>query len=225
MKEHAESMLKRKLIVNRGESIHRRSAVGTHQKATCEDIARLALAMHDKKHFFSLRRSLEMRFSRDINGSGVQALEVLRTGAGDDSRYLFRVHFESVHRDSESFLYEADLIRDQGKDYEPTVNCGKHCFGAQGVWLQIDWSSDEVGQWYSDTQRLSTADPDSLEGWLESDKEMLVKCRAGFICGWEKVLARDDLARHANAGTSLEDLKARLTCSKCGKRNARILAL
>lgn len=225
MKNHADAMLTRKLIVNRGESIDLRSAAGARQKATCEDIARLALAMHDKEHFFSLRRSLEMRFSRDINGSGVQALEVSRKGAGDNSKYLFRVHFDSVYRDSKSFLYEADLIRDQGKDYEPTVNLGKHRFGAQSVWLQIDWSSDEVAQWYSDTQRLSTADPDSLEEWLESDRQMLVRCRAGFICGWEKVLAKDDLARHVEAGTSLEGLKARLTCSKCGKRNARILAI
>lgn len=225
MKEHAEAVLTRKLIVNRGESIDRRSAAGAHQKATCEDIARLALAMHDKEHFFSLRRSLEMKFSRDINGSGVQCLEVLRKGACDDSKYLFRVHFDSVHGDSESFLYEADLIRDQGKDYEPTVNHGKHRFGAQSIWLQIDWSSDEVAQWYSDIRRLSTADPDSLEAWRESDREMLVRCRARFLCGWEKVLDRDDLARHAEAGMSLKDLKTRLTCSQCGERNARLLAL
>lgn len=48
---------------------------------------------------------------------------------------------------------------------------------------------------------------------------------AGFICGWETVLTKYDLARHSNAGTNVEDLKARLRCSKCGKRNARILAL
>jgi hypothetical protein len=225
MKEHAEAMLAQKLIVNRGESIDWRSAAGSHQQATCEDIARLALAMNDKEHFFSVRRSLEFRFIRDINGSGVQVLEISRKGAGDDSRYLFRVNFDLVHGDSESFLYEADLIRDQGKDYEPTVNLGKHRFAAQSVWLQIEWSSDEVAQWYSDIQRLSTADPDSLEEWLESDREMLVRCRARFLCGWEKVFARDDLARHAEAGMSLEDLRSRWTCSKCGERNAKILAL
>lgn len=225
MKDHADAGLKRTLIVSRGESIDMPGAAGAHRKATCEDIAKLALAMHDKEHFFSLRRSLEFRLSRDINGSGVQALEVSRKGAGYDSRYLFRVHFDSVHRDSESFLYEADLIRDQGKDYEPTVNLGKHRFAAKSVWLQIEWSSDEVAQWYSDAQHLSIADPDSLEEWLESDREMLVRCQARFICGWEKVFARNDLVRHAEAGMSLEDLRSRLTCSKCGERNARILAL
>jgi hypothetical protein len=213
------------MIVNRGESIDLHRADGVQQKASCEDIARLALAMDDKAHFFLLRRSLQIRFSRDINGSGMQALEVSRKGERDDFKYLLRVHFESIHRDSEGFLYEADLIRDQGKDYEPTVNLGKHRFGAQSVWLQIDWSSDEVAQWHSDIQRLSIPAPDSLEEWLESDLEMLVKCRAGFICGWETVFTKDDLARHFSAGTNLEGLKARLTCSKCGKRNARILAL
>lgn len=225
MKDQADQLLMQKMIVNRGESIDLRSADGVQQKASCDDIARLALAMHEKGHFFLLRRSLQIRFSRDINGSGMQALDVSRTGERDDFKYLLRVHFEPVHRDSESFLYEADLIRDQGKDYEPTVNLGKHRFGAESVWLQIDWSSDEVAQWHSDIKRLSIIAPDSLEEWLESDLEMLVRCRAGFICGWEAVFTREDLARHCNVGTSLEDLKARLTCSKCGERNARVLAL
>lgn len=105
------------------------------------------------------------------------------------------------------------------------MNLGKHRFGAQSVWVQIDWSSEEVTQWHSDIQRLSTPAPDNLEEWLKSDLEMLAKCMAGFICGWETVLTKDDLARHSNAGTNLEDLKARLRRSKCGKRNARILAL
>lgn len=218
-------MTMQKTIVNRGESIDLRRADGVQQKASCEDIARLALAMDDKGHFFLLRRSLQIRFSRDINGSGMQALDVSRKGERDDFKYLLRVHFEPVHRDGETFLYEADLFRDQGKDYEPTVNHGKHRFGAQSVWLQIDWSSDEVAQWHSDIQRLSTPAPDSLEGWLESDLEMLVKCKAGFICGWEMVFTKDALARHFSTGTNLEDLKARLTCSKCGERNARILAI
>lgn len=30
--------------------------------------------------------------------------------------------FDTTPRGGAHFLYEADLIRDQGKDYEPTVN-------------------------------------------------------------------------------------------------------
>ncbi|GAB0562853.1 hypothetical protein LL01C4_35500 [Escherichia coli] len=46
----------------------------THTPYNCNDIARLALAMHGHSYFFSLRRHLNINFSRDLNGSGTQGL-------------------------------------------------------------------------------------------------------------------------------------------------------
>jgi hypothetical protein len=43
----------------------------TRQEGGDDDIARLALAMHDNSYFFLFRRGLAIRFSRDFNGSGV----------------------------------------------------------------------------------------------------------------------------------------------------------
>lgn len=115
----------------------------------------------------------------------------------------------------------ADLIMDKGKDYEPTVNRGKHRFVANSAAIQIDWNSDETQQWRSDIERLSRS-PDTLSGWIEDDLEMLVRCGSGYFCRKPAILTKNDLKRYVAAGLSLEDLKTRLKCTKCGKRGARV---
>ncbi|MHC1677792.1 hypothetical protein [Stenotrophomonas maltophilia] len=224
MKECGESPIIEKVVVNQGEILLLRGDGITQQSATCDDIAKLALAIHEKEHFFSLRRSIKTRFSRDINGSGVQCLDVAREDGDFSSNYLVQVYFDAAHRDEASFLYEADFIRDQGKDYEPSVNFGKSRFVAKMAWLKIDWGSEEVAQWRSDAHRLSTT-PKSLTSWVSADLEMLVRCSSGVFCGQSAVFAKGDLSRFVAAGLSLEGLKDRLACSKCGKRKARLLAL
>lgn len=117
---------------------------------------------------------------------------------------------------------------DVGKDYEPSVNKGKHRFVAYSAAMQIDWNSDETLQWRSDINRLSRS-PDTLTGWIEADLEMLVRCGNKYspfgyssLCE-SAILTKSDLTRHVAAGLSLEDLKTRLKCSKCGKRGARVM--
>lgn len=222
MNERVKSPIIKKVVVKQGEVLLLPGDGVTQRSVTCDDIAKLALAIHEKDHFFSLRRSIKTRFSRDINGSGAQSLEVAREHGDFSSNYLFQVYFDAAHRDQVNVLYEADLIRDQGKDYEPTVNYGKSPFFATSAWLQIDWGCDEVVQWQSDAQRLSTT-PESLAGWLNANLEMFVRCSSGVFCGQKAIFTKDSLARFAAEGLTLDGLKNRLTCSKCGKRNARLL--
>lgn len=223
MNTHADQPIIRNVRVRQGESIKLQDDGHSLREVTCDDIARLALAIHDKSYFFSRRRGLEVRFSRDINGSGVQLLEITRRSDETNPPNLIDVLFDCTYKDDGKFLYEADLITDQRKDYEPTINRGKHQFVATMANMRIDWNSDETLQWRSDIDRLSKS-PDTLAGWLEADLEMLVICSAGFlICDRSAILNRSDIARHVLAGLSLEALKTRLTCSKCGKRQAHVL--
>ena len=205
--------------MHQGGSISVMTNENTRQEVGCDDIARLALAMHDKSYFFLFRRGLAIRFSRDINGSGTQLLEITRENSQEP--HLIRVFFNTTRNDNDSFLYEADLITDQRKDYEPTINRGKHRFVATSAELQIDWGSEEVQQWRHDVERLSKS-PDTLAGWVKADLEMFVMCSAGFLCGRKTILTNSDLAAHVAANVSLEDLKARLKCSKCGKRQPHV---
>ena len=48
--------------------------------------------------------------------------------------------FEPTHKNDDSFLYEEDLTTDQRKDYEPSINRGKHRFVAQRAKLNLDWT-------------------------------------------------------------------------------------
>lgn len=207
--------------VRQGESVTLGSDGATPLEITCDDIARLALAMHEHSYFFSLRRGLSIRFSRDLNGSGIQGLYIKKEGDERDHPDLIQVIFQQTYKKDGEFLYEADLIMDRGKDYEPTVNKGKHRFVAQSAAMLIDWNSDEVQQWRLDIQRLSRS-PETLAGWIADDLEMLVRCASGYFCRKPAILTKDDLKRHVSAGLSLEDLKTRLKCSKCGKHNARV---
>lgn len=184
------------------------------------DIARLALAMHDHSYFFSLRRHLYINFSRDLNGSGTQGLFIKKQ---NDETDLIQVIFGPTYSNDGDFLYEADLFTDQRKDYEPTVNRGKHRFVAKRADLKIDWNSDVIHKWRSDIERL-TRPHDTLDDWLKNESEMLVRCTAIFFCRKPAILTLDDLKRYVAMGFTLEDLKTRLKCSKCGKRGAKITA-
>ena len=111
---------------------------------------------------------------------------------------------------------------DQGKDYEPTVNKGKHGFVADSVDMRFDWYIEGGPQWQSDIEQLSSL-PNTLAGWIEADLAMFVKCGTGYLCDQSSVLTIGDLTRHAVAGLSLEGLKSRLKCTKCGKRGAHVI--
>jgi hypothetical protein len=184
----------------------------------CNDIAKFALAMHAHSYFFSVRRHLNINFSRDLNGSGIQGLFIKKQS---DEMDLIQVIFDCAYSKDVDFLYEADLITDQRKDYEPTVNRGKHRFVAKRAELKIDWNSDEIHQWRSDIERLTRSHA-TLEDWIKNDSEMLVRCGSGFFCRKPAILTLKDLKRYVEMGITLEDLKTRLKCSKCGKRTANV---
>ena len=221
MNAHAEKSIIRNVHLRQGETAKLGSDGDTPQEITCDDIARLALAMHEHSYFFSLRRGLKISFSRDLNGSGTQGLYIKKEGDERGSPDLIQVVFQQTYKKDGEFLYEADLIMDRGKDYEPTVNKGKHQFVAQSAAMLFDWNSDEVHQWRSDIERLSRS-PETLAGWIADDLEMLVRCAPGYFCRKPAILTKNDLKRHVSAGLSLEDLTTRLKCSKCGKHNARV---
>lgn len=222
MDEQADKPIIRNVHVRQGETVKLGADGATPQEITCDDIARLALAMHDHSYFFSLRRGLSITFSRDLNGSGTQGIYITKKSDKTNPPKLFHVVFDEAYEKDGEFLYEADLIKDRGKDYEPTVNMGKHRFVAQSAALQIDWNSEEAQQWRLDIERLSRS-PDTLTGWIADDLEMLVLCSDGYFCRTPAILTINDLKRHVAGGLSLEDLKARLKCSKCGKRARRVM--
>lgn len=210
------------LRLRRGETIKLPDDRNILREVTCDDIASLALAIHDRRFFFRLHRGLKIRFSRDLNGSGTQGLSIARIREEGKPLSVIDVVFSPTYKDGE-FLYEADLIMDKGKDYEPTVNKGRHRFVTKSAFMGIEWGSYEIGLWRSDIDRLSEP-PDSLTGWIEAGLEMLVGCGA-FYCHGSVILTRSDLSRHVAAGLSLEELKTRLKCSKCGKRQAIVFPL
>ncbi|WP_207803089.1 MULTISPECIES: hypothetical protein [Roseicella] len=207
--------------VSQGETIKLPVDGPTLQEVTCDDIARLALAMHDHEYFFSLRRGLRFDFSRDLNGSGIQGLYIRRESDGKDTSNLLEIIFDYTLEKDGNFLYEADLIKDHGKDYEPSINCGKTRFVARSSTIQIDWNSDEAQQWRSDIERLSRS-PETLTEWIEDDSEMLVRCGSIYFCRKPAIFNINDLRRYDASGISLKVLKDRFKCSKCGKRGARV---
>jgi len=218
MGAHADKAI---IQVRQGEIFKLPNDEHTFEEITCDDIAKFALAMYDHIHFFSLRRGLRMRFSRDLNGSGTQGLYITREADEEDPSPLVQVVFDRTYGENGEILYEADLIMDQRKDYEPTVNKGKHRFAACYATIRADWHSEEIMQYRSDIERLSKS-PDTLRDWIEQALEMQVNCTSGYFCRKPVILNKNDLERFSIEGLTLEDLKARLKCSKCGKLGATV---
>lgn len=181
-------------------------------------IARLALAMYDHSAFFSIHRNLNIRFSSDFNGSGTQYLFIKNEDDEASFEGLIKVFFDPTY--NEDFLYEADLFTDQSRDYLPTLNRGKRRFAAELAVLNIEWNSDEIQQWRSDVERLRITS-DTLSYWTENNLDMRVSC-ASPSCRPSSRLALSKLREHLSTGMTLEALKARLTCTRCGKRGARV---
>lgn len=209
------------IALRQGETIGLPNGGEVLHEVTCDAIAKMALAMCGHSLFFLRRRGLSISFSRDLNGSGTQGLYIAR--ATDEMRPppLIAVVFSPTYNPDGEFLYEADLITDGRKDYEPSVNRGKHRFAADSATMQIDWFGEETTQWRSDIDRLSTV-PENLAGWIDANLEMMVRCDA-FFCEGSSVLTKSDLSRYVAAGLGLEDLKTRLQCSRCGERRARVM--
>lgn len=213
---------KERLILKHGEAIELTDGAEDLHKISCNDIAKMALDIQRHSYFFSRRRGLKCSFRNDLNGSGTQGLEISRAVDETKASLILDIIFRQAYLTDEETLYEADLIMDQRKDYEPTVNRGKHQFVAKWATIYIGWFDQECVQWRSDITRLS-AIPESLAGWAAANLEVSVNC-GHFLCRRYSTLATSDLSRYAAAGMSLTDLKARLTCSECGKRGARIMA-
>ena len=169
----------RRQIVRQGEPINLASDDPTAppRLITCNDIARMALSMHAHSYFFSLRRGLTINFSRDLNGSGTQGLDIRLRENGRDLEGLLYMAFHEAYKDDHEVLYEADLIKDKGKDYEPTINVGKRPFAADFAAISIEWDGEDMAQWRADLQRLAQS-PKTLAEWLSLDLEMLVRCGA-----------------------------------------------
>jgi hypothetical protein len=176
--------------------------------------------MDEHSYFFSLRRGVKTRFSRDLNGSGTQGIYINRADDEFTSEYLVSVVFQPSYSKDDDFLYEADLITDQRKDYEPTVNRGKHRFKAWRAYIEVDWNGDECRQGQADVARLSRS-ADTLTGWIQADLEMIVRC-GSRNCWHSAILSKTDLERHVAAGMTLEALKRQFKCSECNRREARI---
>lgn len=191
------------------------------QEISCNDIAKLALSLHDYSYYFTRRRNLKIRFSRDLNGSGVQGLYIDREGELSGHSHLIQVIFRPAYGKDSAFLYVDDLITDQGKDYEPTVNQGKHGFVAERADMQIEWNSGEARQWRADIDRISRS-YDTLTAWKASGSEMMVKC-GGYSCFRSAIITVSEISSYVASGLDLEDFKTRLRCAKCGKRGAHVM--
>lgn len=193
----------------------------TNKDVSHREIAKLALAMHDRSYFFQLRRGLRMNFSRDLNGSGVQGLFIHRESDAWNAEGLIEVYFDYTSDKNTQFLYEAELITDQRKDYEPSINRGMHRFISKRAKLRIEWDGDEIQQWRSDIERLNMS-PKTLNDWIDNELEMSVRCSHPYFCREPAIFTKSDLQRYAEKGYTLDDLRTKFKCSKCGKRGARI---
>jgi len=182
-------------------------------------IARLALAMYEHGAFFSIHRNLTMTFCSDYNGGGNQYLDIQKKDVGPLPESLIKVYFTPTYS-ADDFLYEADLFTDQSRDYLPVLNRGKRLFTAEVALLDIEWHSDEIQQWRSDVERLRITS-DTLSYWTENNLDMRISC-ASHSCRPSSRLALSKLREYVSTGMTLEDLKARLTCTRCGKRGARV---
>lgn len=203
-----------KIVVKQGSSIKIGGDSDNMIEVTCNEIAKLAIAIRENICFFYTRRGIDAKFNIDINGSGTQSIEIIRIS---DNKCLIGVVCSTTSEKS-NILYRGILLKDQDRDYKPSVSYGVRNFGADFSYIEIDWNSKEILQLRSDAERLSKCNPRNIYEWIDQDLDMIVKCR----CYYRSIIKNIDLKRYADSNLSLQDLKYRLKCSKCGRRDAEL---
>ena len=190
----------------------------------CDNFARTAVSMYEGCLYFIHRQGLQFDFCRDLNGSGTQRLRIVRPSVSASPDWQVELIFSPVY--SGDCIYEADLLMDGRKDYDPTINKGKHGFQADSIRVETvrpdtiaDWLLDVYRTWQTDLDYLSLPH-ETLDDWVQNGFHMWAMCQTP-LCH-RSVLSHDDLRRYADAGLSLDELRARMRCSRCGMRGARV---
>jgi len=194
-------------------------------RVTCDDIARLAFAMHESHLFFIHRHGLKLDFCRDLNGGGTQRLTITPSGSGEVPNWTLEAFYTPIYSD-DPWIYQADLLMDGRKDYDPVINRGKHGFCADSIHIRVppsetvaDWFVANYLVWEKELGRVQLP-YSTLRQWFESGFHMWVTCQDAFC--HRAVLSNDSLKQYADTGLTVEELSARMRCTQCGKRGARV---
>ena len=122
------------------------------------------------------------------------------------------------------WIYEANLIMDGRKDYEPSVNHGKRKFCASSARINVfnpaellDWINNCYMPWQEQLYRCALPHG-TLAEWVSSRTDMLVKCSNLECCSPFMVLPEKKLSEYLSSGLDLGALRSKLTCSFCRRR-------
>lgn len=205
----------------------RRKGVG--KEISCQDFASLAWGMLSNSHSFLHRFSVQCSLNQDFNGSGMQKLEVCRVGVPSDEYPILSVLFEACWE--VGWIYEANLIMDGRKDYEPPINRGKHKFCVRSARINVynstgmlEFVNDNYIPWEEQLYRCGLPHA-TLAEWASSRVDMLIKCSNPLCSSPYKVLPTMKLQEFFSSGLDLSMLRTRLTCSVCRRNEPHVFPL
>lgn len=196
----------------------------------CENMAFAFWSIYKNKNYFKHAFNLTAHHSEDIDGGGRQMLTLYKGDMvknGEIQKFQVGVIFSPAR--TNDWLYEATLWQDGRKDYEPSRDMGKHKFSVSEVIIDV-FSSEDLLKWINESyfpwiQKLSRIfKPHSdLNEWVKSDLDMEVRCLSPNCANRINIFNKKYLSELIQSGVTLESLRKRLSCSKCGNRNAKII--
>lgn len=203
---------------------------------TCRDLGSAAWGIYSNSQFFRFRFGVAAQYRNDLNGGGSQEVVVHRTRPEDDlsifggivrdENTILTVIFS--HRRAEDWIYEASLLMDGRKDYEPVRNLGTAKFGVEQADIYmaepgeiLAWINGSYLPWTQELSRVCQPHA-TLSEWVESDLDMGIRCAERTCANGVKVMANSALREHLASGATLETLRERLACTTCGRRRPRL---
>lgn len=195
---------------------------------TPQEIGAIFSTMRNHSWFFGHRYNLDVSYCRDLGGCGRQMIRVTEDNKGEGA-WRVSLFFQPNYSAKEEFCYEAELITDQRKDYEPSINRGIHQFRLERFTLSLT-DVAQIEHWFKyvfpvlrhETERLKM-EHETLEQWVGARLDMAVKC-SKFMCRKDPILIpHQKLQTFIDLGYSLEDLQDKLVCSVCGKSRPTLL--
>ncbi|MFG6535198.1 hypothetical protein ACGYK5_15305 [Sulfitobacter sp. 1A16787] len=185
------------------------------------ELAHMSVVFCENRSFFKENHGIFARHCKDANGSGNQSrqFEVLDESGG----LVLSCYMTFMPSKEKVYVYEADLFKDQRKDYLPGKCHGKHRFDINSLQLtyygkgtMCDWVSEAYPIVRDHAELLGPVRED-LISWTEAGLSMKVIC-GNFSCRHISIIPVCNLLSYRRHGEVLASLRKRLTCGRCGHR-------
>jgi len=205
------------LLLYRDHAIHNGNFAQRHpptEGISLSDLGPISQAAYFHEEL--MKRTENISVWRDLEGEDDTASECVTLTYGDRTRLQIRADGDASTKDHD---YVAKVsVRDRYRTYRDVpMRVGSVVAERSGHDAE-DWLRDEINRLKALFASIDAVSNDLLL-WKESGHSMLLRCRGGCHMTSPAIISPEQIANFVAKGLSMVDVRKRLVCKKCKKRD------